>query len=205
MLRSHFSEKAAGWNVRVGMIFAGLGIPPNMWTLLSLIPALTGFAFLYYKMLLHAVAFFIISAFIDIIDGNVARVTKSVSSLGAFLDGLIDRYVEIILYVGLWFYLLGAPEVLLPNSLWIILLVFSALMPSFVTAYADHRKVVTEPEQHKEMGGIVERFERLVIIYAGMFLGYYSVLYLIYAIILLVVLCNITIIQRINYVLKKSE
>jgi archaetidylinositol phosphate synthase len=205
MLRSRFSGKAAVWNVRVGLMFSGLGIPPNVWTVLSLLPAVAGFICLYYKLLLPAVALFLISAFIDIIDGNVARVTKTVSSLGAFLDGLIDRYVEILLYVGLWFYLTDAPTVLLSNSIWIILLVFSALMPSFITAYADHRKVVTEPEQHKEMGGLVERFERLSILYSGMILGNFNVIYLIYVIILLVVLCNITAGQRISYVLRHSN
>ena len=145
MLRSRYSEQAASWNVRVGLVFSRLGVPANTWTVLSLLPAFLGVICLYYKQLFPGFILFLISAFIDIIDGNVARVTKSVSSFGAFLDGLIDRYVEILLYLGLWFYLDGGPTFIISSSLWIILLVYSAIMPSFITAYADHRKVITEP------------------------------------------------------------
>ncbi|MFC2162908.1 CDP-alcohol phosphatidyltransferase family protein [Candidatus Altiarchaeota archaeon] len=204
MLRSRFADKASGLNVRIGLLFSRFAIPPNVWTMLSLVPAIIGFILLYHHLLLPAILSFILSAFIDIIDGNVARVSKSVSNLGAFLDGLIDRYVEILLYVGLWYYLIDGPQVILPNSLWIILLVFSAIMPSFITAYADHRKVICEPEHHRKMGGLIERFERLLILYAGMFLGLFNVIYLVYVIILLVFLCNVTGMQRIRYVIQYS-
>jgi len=136
----------------------------------------------------------------DAIDGAVARVTKSASNLGAFLDGVVDRYVEFLLLFGLAIYLWGTSYIL-PSPIWIIILVFGTLMPSFVTAYANHRCVVTEPHAHQEMAGLMERFERLVIIYIGMLAGHlYHVKWLLASIVALAALTNLTAIQRIHYV-----
>ncbi|MFH1055657.1 MAG: CDP-alcohol phosphatidyltransferase family protein [Candidatus Altiarchaeota archaeon] len=202
MLKSRFRERMEGTHVRIGIMFSKLGLSPNAWTWLSLAPAVFGFISLYNHMLLPGLILFVTSAFMDIIDGNVARVTKSVSNLGAFLDGVIDRYVEFSLYLGLWFYLGETTQLLLPNGLWLFLLLFGALMPSFITAYADHRNVVTSPEKLKNIGGILERFERLLLLYFGMFLGIFNPLWLTYSIILTAVLANITSIQRIYAVIR---
>jgi archaetidylinositol phosphate synthase len=201
MLKALFRDRTRGMDVRIGILFSKLGITPNTWTVLSLAPAVLGFIFLTQKMLLAALVFFIFSAFMDIIDGTVARVTNSVSNLGAFLDGVVDRYVEFSLYLGLWFYLQGTPPVLFPHSLWVVALIFGGLMPSFITAYADHRNVITDPEGLKNIGGLLERFERLALLYAGMFLGLFNPVYLTYVVILTAALSNLTALQRIHYVI----
>ena len=204
MLKSSYRDNLKWVHVRIGLFFSRFGLTPNMWTLLSLIPAVAGFICLIYDRLALALMSFVVSAFIDIIDGNVARVTKSVSNLGAFADGVMDRYVEFALYLGLYFYLVPVEEVLAPHSFWILLLTFSALMPSFITAYADHRNVVKDDNILKNMGGLVERFERLSILYTGMFLGLFNPLYLVYSIILVVLLSNATAFWRIFKVVENS-
>jgi archaetidylinositol phosphate synthase len=204
MLKSNFREKCEGVHIRVGLLFSKFGISANTWTLLSLVPAALGFVSLYIHSLPAAIVFFAASGFIDIIDGNVARVTKSVSNLGAFLDGVIDRYVEFLLYLGLWLYLEHTDPVLLPMGVWMLLLLFGALMPSFVTAYADHRNVITDPERLKNIGGFLERFERLGLLYFGMFLGIFSPIMLVYIVILTVFLTNLTTVQRIFNVIRSK-
>lgn len=191
MLKSKFNTE--GISIRIGMVFSKFGISPNTWTLISIIPAVLGFGALCTHHLIYGLTLFLISGVIDAIDGAVARVTRNVTNLGAFLDGVIDRYVEILLYLGLLLY--GISE------LWISLLIFGAIMPSFVRAYADHRGVVTEPEDHRRMGGILERTERLILVYAGMLLGHFDLLWLEYTIILAAILGNITALQRIWFVL----
>lgn len=191
-----------GASVRVGTIFSKLGITPNQWTVISLLPAILGFVALVYNELLIGVGLFILSGLLDVVDGAVARVTGAVSNLGAFLDGIIDRYVELLMYMGVFVYLSNnlIYDILIPHSYWIALLIFGALMPTFVRSYADHRGVVTEPEDHKRMGGLIERAERLGMMFAGMILGAFDITYLIYMVVVTAVLSNFTALQRIWFV-----
>ena len=45
--------------------------------------------------------FLLIAGFFDAIDGSVARVTKKTSALGGFLDSIIDKVSEIIIFIGI--------------------------------------------------------------------------------------------------------
>ena len=200
MLKSRFDTDKL--SVKLGTFFSGFSLSPNSWTLMSLVPAVFGFLSIYSDDLFTALILFALAGGIDAIDGAVARVTGTATPRGAFLDGVVDRYVEILIYSGLLIYILPLEDILyLPNPVWVSLLIFGALMPSFVTAYADHRNVVTQKEDHKKMGGLLERFERLLLIYVGMFLGLFNLSYLIYFIALVAVLPNITAFQRILFVL----
>ena len=157
-------------------------------------------------VLLVSLILFIISGAFDAVDGSVARVTGSVTELGAFLDGVIDRYVEILLYIGLFFYLSNRGIFFLFDSgIWIILLVYGAIMPSFIRAYADHRGVITEVKQQRQMGGLLERAERLTLLYAGMLAGLFEGMWLMYVVVLAALLANLTAFQRIIYVLRKAN
>jgi phosphatidylglycerophosphate synthase len=198
------SGASGGTSVKLGMIFSKAKISPNAWTLIALLPAIAGFIALLYGQLLSGALLFIISGLMDAIDGAVARVTGTVSNFGAFLDGIIDRYVELLLYLGLLFFLNNnyAPEIFFPHVYWVALLIAGALMPTFVRAYADHRKVVTEPEDQKRMGGLVERAERMGLIFAAMILGYFNPVFLIYLIAATAVLSHVTALQRIYFVFK---
>ncbi len=200
MIKSRFDVE--WFSVKLGTLFARLGLSPNTWTIIALVPALVGFFSLCQGYLLYALVLFIISGAIDAIDGAVARVTGSVTELGAFLDGVIDRYMEILLYTGLLFYLDGMDVIfLVSNGAWIVLLVYGALMPSFVRAYADYREVITNEEEQRRMGGFLERAERLSLIYVGMLLGLFQGLWLLYIVVLTAILANFTTFQRIYYVL----
>ena len=199
MLKSYFNTEYI--SVKIGIIFTRLGISPNTWTLLALIPAVLGFATLSLcpqnpQNLIIGLGFFVLAGFIDAIDGAVARVTGSETAKGAYLDGIIDRYVEILLYLGLLIYGI--------SSFWICMLIFGAIMTSFTRAYADHRKIITDEGDLKRMGGILERFERLMLIFSGMLLtGYFAEpVYLTYAVILAAILANITALQRIFFVVR---
>ena len=194
-------------SVKLGMLFSKVGLSPNAWTVLALLPAFCGFLALAYNDLLLGAVLFILSGFVDAIDGAVARVTGAVSNIGAFLDGIIDRYVEFLLYLGLMVFLINnyAPEILMPHVYWIVLLIFGGLMPTFVRSYADHRNVVTEPKDHKRMGGLIERAERLGLIFAGMILGYFNIAFLIYFVAVTAVLSHVTALQRILFVMSFSK
>jgi len=202
MLKSKFGKHVDSLSMAVGRFFSRFGLSPNAWTLLTLFFALPGFMALCQRKLLAGLFFFFLSGFIDLIDGAVARASKRTSKFGAFLDGVADRYVEFLLYLGLWFYLRDAAEFLLPNGAWMLLLLFGALMPSFIRAYAHHKGLVTDPKALEKMGGLIERSERLDLLYLGMALGYFNEIYLVYSVALIALLCHITSMQRILFAVK---
>ena len=195
-LRSEKTDRLAGG-------LAAIGLSPNAWTLISLVPALAGLTALVMHQLALGLAMFALSAFIDIVDGTVARVTNQVSDKGAYIDGVVDRYVELMLYLGLLIYI-GRGEFLgLPNEVWIVLLIFGGLMTSFVRAYADHRGIVKDPGELKRMGGLLERLERLMLLYFGMFLGLFNSQWLMAIVVLTALLANATALQRIRFALMR--
>ena len=182
---------------------SAVGLSANGWTLLSLLPAIAGLAALWRYHLAAGLALFILSGFIDMVDGAVARVTNQASAKGAFIDGVVDRYVELMLYLGLWFYI-GPGEFLgLSTEVWFMLLLFGALMTSFTRAYADHRGVVKDPAELKKMGGLLERGERLMLLYAGMAAGLFRPEWLMVAVAIATVLANVTVLQRIAFAVRK--
>ena len=202
MLKAKFKSEQTD---RLAAGLAALGLSPNAWTMISLLPALAGAAALIEGRLGWGLVLFSLSAFIDIVDGTVARVTHQSSKKGAFLDGIVDRYVELLLYLGLMLYL-GRGEFLgLPHEVWFKLLFFGSLMTTFVRAYADHRGMVKGEEALKRMGGLLERFERLMLLYAGMFLGLFETRWLIIVVVITAVLANATALQRIAFAMREGR
>ena len=96
MLKAKFKSEQTD---RLAGGLARLGLSPNAWTMLSLVPALAGMVALVYGRLAWGLVLFSLSAFIDIVDGTVARVTHQSTTKGAFIDGVVDRYVEMLLYI----------------------------------------------------------------------------------------------------------
>ena len=190
---------------RVLFWFSALGLGPNHWTMLSLVPASAGLLALASHRLAAGLVLFAASGFIDMVDGAVARATNSSTASGAFIDGVLDRYVELFLCLGLTLYLGPEANLLLPIPFWMVLMIFGSVMTSFVRAYADHRGVVKDPLLQKRMGGLLERAERLMVLYLGMLLGIFNESWLVWAIIVVAVLSNITAVQRIIFVVRHGR
>lgn len=210
VMKSGFAEMTERIGIKLGIIFSRMPLTPNQWTLLSVVPAVLGFfALAYYKDVGWALALFVISAAIDAIDGGVARVTGRVSNLGAYLDGMADRLVEGFLLFGLMF--IGLPDtslvgIIVPMWAWLALLLFAgSALVSYARAYADHRKVITDPKKLTRMGGILERAERLLLVFLGMLLYFADPAYLNAAIIIAALLSCITLLQRMAFVVANAE
>jgi len=208
--KSGFPELAERVGIKLGVVFSHIPLTPNQWTVISIIPAIFGFiALAYFRDMGTALVLFILSGLVDAIDGGVARVTGSVSNLGAYLDGMFDRFVEALLLIGLM--LFGLPDLIIgghstPMWLWLTLLLFlGTCMVSFARAYADHRKALTDPKKLRKMGGVLERAERLGIVFLGMLLWYYSPLYLNVLVAAAVLLSLITLFQRMWFVVGHAE
>jgi phosphatidylglycerophosphate synthase len=179
-------------------------LTPNAVTLASLAFAALGFAALaFYGNLLAALVLFLITGFADAFDGVLARAQKRVTAFGAFLDGIVDRFNEALLLFGLMALAPPLPSFLIPAWAWLaLLLFFGTCMTSFVRAYADHRRVVTDEKSLKAMGGVLERGERLALLFMGIAaaLAFSNNLLLVYAIALATVLAVVTVAQRVFFV-----
>lgn len=208
--KSRFPEVAERIGIKLGVVFSHIPLTPNQWTLLSLVPAVFGFvALAYWKEMGWALGLFAVSGIIDAIDGGVARVTGSVSNFGAYLDGMVDRIVECLLLTGLM--LFGLPDLVVagyatPMWLWLSLLLFvGSGMVSFARAYADHRKVLTDPKKLRRMGGILERAERLGLVFGAMLIWHVNPLYANALILVALVLSIFTLFQRMWFVARNAE
>ncbi|OPY45451.1 MAG: Archaetidylinositol phosphate synthase [Methanosaeta sp. PtaU1.Bin028] len=203
LIRSRILDKER--SDRLLAAFSHLGLHPIAWTLLSLPLAAGGLAALAYHNLSMGLALFLLSGAVDMIDGAVARSTGQSTALGAFLDGVLDRYVEVLLILGLALHLGEGDFLGLPLMIWYLLLVFGSLMTSFVRAYADHRDLVKDEADLNRMGGLLERGERLILLYAGIAAGMYSREALLAAVAATALLSNATALQRILTAVRYAE
>lgn len=188
--RQRFEKLSVG----IGLLFSRIPLSPNQWTIVSLVPAIAAAYFLAKEQFLSAAALFIIASFIDLVDGSVARVTGSVSRFGAYLDTIVDRYVEALIVLALLF--LALPSVYMPINAWIFIYFFGAMMTTYAKAAAKEKEIVREGSELK--GGALERAERLIILFVGIVLASYNKTFLSIVIILLAVLSNVSALQRIS-------
>lgn len=188
-------------SIKIGVICSKAPLSANQWTLVSLIPAIIAVYFLVNEQFLAAAILFFISAAIDLVDGSVARVTGTVSKFGAYLDTIADRYVEGLIVFGLLF--ASLPEFVIPAFGWIFLYFFGSMMTTYVKAAAKEKELVSEGKELK--GGILERAERLLILFAGILLAVINPLFLVYVLAILAVLSNITALQRIAIARKMAK
>src|ERR1022692_4479651 len=77
-------------------LVASTGINPNLLTFFGLLVNC-------WAAVLFAMVIFI-AAFLDMLDGQVARREKRVTAFGAFFDSTLDRYSNMALYMGLLVY-----------------------------------------------------------------------------------------------------
>src|SRR5262245_44194046 len=136
----------------------------------------------------------LLASVFDMLDGRVARLRGRESKRGAFLDSTMDRYSDMLLYMGLL--LLYARLDRTP----LMVLVWAAAFGSFMTSYARARAESLIP---RCTVGLLERPERIVLLILGALVNRMpAVLWVIAA------LSNVTALQRILYTyfeLKRSS
>lgn len=178
----------------VGSLFGILPLTPNQYTYLSGVFALIGLWFMMSENLIWATVFFVIAAGLDFVDGAVARAKNMSSKVGGYLDTVFDRYVEGIIFFGMFFLVL--PEVLIPGQAWVYLAIFGSVVTTYVKAAAKEKELVNQELK----GGLLSRGERLILIFIALVLGiiYPDYLYMTYVVAVIAVLANFTAIQRVQ-------
>lgn len=106
---------------------------PNMVTLASLITGILTGLFISIDWGWLAVMWLLLSGYLDMLDGSIARLTNTSSSFGTILDIMCDRTVEVIIFFAfalrapeLWFvYMLMMGTTLLCVSSFLVVGIFS--------------------------------------------------------------------------------
>src|SRR5689334_8859064 len=127
----------------------------------------------------------------DMVDGRVARQTNRVTKFGGFFDSVLDRYSDLVLYMGLQVYYASI------NRFPYIVLTAVAMTGSVMVSYTRARAENSIP---KCKVGFLERPERIVLIIIGaLFLRMAPVLWVI------AVLSNLTVIHRMIYTYREAK
>jgi CDP-diacylglycerol--glycerol-3-phosphate 3-phosphatidyltransferase len=131
-----------------------LKLTPNHVTYGGLLSSmLAGLSFVYFPLL--GGLFTLLTGLLDTLDGSLARATGQSKKFGAFLDSVLDRYTELIMYLGIWFYLHRNNDQ--TYSLLILLILFGSLMVSYTRARA-------EGLGERCLVGVFQRGERIILL-----------------------------------------
>jgi CDP-diacylglycerol--glycerol-3-phosphate 3-phosphatidyltransferase len=91
----------------------------------------------------------------DMLDGQVARTSKKTSRFGALYDSVLDRYSELIMFLGICYYLVAQSYFM--TSIFAFLAMIGSIMVSYVRARAEGLGIPCAV-------GLMQRPERIVLI-----------------------------------------
>lgn len=189
-------EKFEKFEKIIGKIFSKLGPSPNQYTLNSIFFGFFSFLSLVFKNFLLAFIFFLIAAFLDFVDGAVARYTQTATKRGAYLDTVADRLVEGFIYFGFLF--LPLKDFILEAKYWIFLAFFGSLMTTYAKAAAKEKELLNQELKI----GFFGRGERMILISLAILLAIFNLNWVVYLLFILAIFSNITALQRIFLALK---
>lgn len=204
MVNSEEKKEKAGWTFEsflrktfkgildaIAGFFLKLGLTPNMVTLSGLVLSGGVAALICTGHITWAGLLMVIAAPMDALDGSMARLKGNVTTFGAFLDSVVDRFSELIILGALLFYFLQA------NNLLTSMLVFIAAGGSVMVSYTKAR---AESLGFSAKVGVMTRVERMIVLAAGLIFNLPVI-----AMWILAVLTLFTAVQRILFVKKQAD
>jgi len=171
--------------------FVPKNLSPNVCTLAGL--GITGIAGFFLAIGLFKVGgiFILLAGFCDMADGAIARSTGKVSQFGGFLDSVIDRYADLLIFFGLCFYYYSS------HNVFLFLCALFVIAGSLLTSYTRARAEIFLNQKCNV--GLIERPERIILLAVGALFNILN-----YILPLLAILSNITVFQRIYFVWRKT-
>ncbi len=159
------------------------GITPNLLTITGFIVSIAASASFISKTPKLAGILILLSGGFDLLDGVVARISGKVTAFGAFLDSLLDRYSDAILFLGIGIYLIDNSF----NVLLTALVFIGTFLISYVRARAEGLGLTCNV-------GIMERPERIILLALG---GIFNIL--VPVLWILLIFTHFTVLQRIYH------
>jgi phosphatidylglycerophosphate synthase len=106
-----------------------MGISANLITMLGFISFLMSILSLYFRKSLLASLFILLGGFFDMMDGSVARKSGNSGAKGAFIDSVVDRVED-----GLLFLFMGIYS---RELLWAALTIHSSMLTSYIRSRSE--------------------------------------------------------------------
>ena len=151
------------WPVdRLAALLAPTGIPPNLITWAALVANVWAGGLFTLGRFAAGGGMMILAGVCDLLDGPVARRQKRVSLFGGFLDSILDRYADLLLFLGLLVYYARV------NRFLYAVLAGAAMAGAVMVSYAKARAESLLPTRDV---GFWERPERLVLMILGALLN----------------------------------
>lgn len=100
-------------------------------------------------------ALILFAGLFDMLDGQVARLGNMSTKFGAFFDSVLDRYSELVMFLGICYYLVAHHYFL--SSLFAFIALIGSMMVSYTRARAEGLGIECK-------GGLMQRPERVVTI-----------------------------------------
>ena len=176
-----------------------IGLTPNKLSATGIVLAfLSALAYTVWQTntlyLLLAAVLLLLSGFCDALDGILARLYHETTPFGGFLDSLLDRYADAIVYAAIIISGLCDPP-------WGLTALIGSLLVSYTRAKAEATGI------EMESIGLAERAERIIILAtATVTAAFWQPKTAMNAgIILIAVLSNLTVLQRSIHVYKKLK
>ena len=173
-------------------IFRGKVVPPNAITVAGTFFGLLSAFLISMGRLAPAAVALLISGVLDVLDGAVARSTGRVTRFGGFLDSVLDRYTDLAVMGGIFFFYISRYDVEYAVV---------AFIAAAGTALIPYARARAEAASLTCKAGLLERPERLVLLIIGLFVPFL----LGYIISALAILTHVTVMQRILHVWKQTR
>lgn len=129
---------------------------PNAISALGLVFPVLFFLCVVNELYALALAVFIFNG-LDLLDGMVARLTNRVTAFGGFLDSTIDRFADFVVIAAFGYAGIVSWNIVLP-----------LIMLTYLISYMRSRTELAAKGRISAAVGIMERTERLVLIFIGL-------------------------------------
>ncbi|MCX6004972.1 MAG: CDP-alcohol phosphatidyltransferase family protein [Chloroflexi bacterium] len=176
-------------------LISRLKLTPNMMTTAGLILNLVAAIVIGFGYLLAGGIIFLLAGLFDLLDGALARYMEKTTKFGALFDSVVDRVTEGALFLS--FIFITNPSVWPNNVTCQLILIFLAMMGSFLTSYIRAR---AEGLSIDCTIGLFTRVERVIILALGLLLNQVFI-----ALAIVVVLSFVTVGQRFIHVWRKAD
>lgn len=170
---------------------AALRIDPNLLTFAGFAVTVVASVYLARGKFFQAGLIIIFAGIFDMLDGRVARTTNSVTKFGAFFDSVLDRYSDIVMFLGLMIYYSKAQRLTYMVLSGVVLT--GAVMTSYTRARAESLIPLCKV-------GFMERPERLVLMIIGALTDRMAPVLWVMAF-----FSNLTVVHRIVYTWKEAS
>ena len=142
----------------ISKAFSKLPITPNMWSVVSLVCAFVAGVFFALGQPLLGVVFVVLNAFLDVLDGALARYSGIASPIGDYLDHVFDRYADVFIVTGIIVW--GVQTWHAPVPSWVIgiFAITGVLLSSYMGTQAQAVGL------KRNYGGVLGRADRLILL-----------------------------------------